>query len=162
MQFCLKDLPLDLNMSEYANVHSRVLMTCEDAQLHIYQRLPEVLDSKVVLIILFGWLFEILFSARAHVSAPTWRVRLIDEQRKEDSRRIVRPCSHLLSVRIVGLRMLRMLKVVKVLSHFLHPGSFQSYFHCSKVIIFSSSQNKIKFSLILFKKRKWRKSLCWN
>ena len=138
-------------------------------KMHIYQRLPEVLDSKVVLIILFGWLscdisklFVFLFSARAHVWAPTWRVRLIDEQRKEDSRRIVRPCSHLLSVRIVRLRMLRMLKVVKVLSHFLHPGSFQSYFHCSKVIIFSISQNKIKFSLILFKKRKWSESLSWN
>ena len=111
--------------SKYVGICKRALTSVDE--LWIYQRLPEVLDSKVVLIILFGWLscdisklFVFLFSARAHVWAPTWRVRLIDEQRKEDSRRIVRPCSHLLSVRIVRLRMLR---VVKVLSHFLHPYS---------------------------------------
>ena len=151
--------------SKYVGICKRALTSVDDLWRCTYRLLPDVLDSKVVLIILFGWLFEFLCTARGHVSAPTWRVRLIDEQRNEDSRRIVRPCSHLLSVSIVRLRilrMLRMLKVVKVLSHFLHPGSFQSYFHCSKVIIFSISQNKIKFSLILFKKRKWSKSQPWN
>ena len=97
MQFCLKDLPLDLNMSEYANVHSRVLMTCGDA--HISDFLKSSIQKLFSLFCLDDCLNS--YAARAHVSAPTWRVRLIDEQRNEDSWRIVRPCSHFLSVRIV-------------------------------------------------------------
>ena len=101
MQLCLKDLPLDLNMSEYANVHSRVLMTCEDAHCtYIGDFLKSSIQKLFSLFCLDDCLNSYL-AARAHVSAPTWRVRLIDEQRNEDSRRIVRPCSHLLSVRIV-------------------------------------------------------------
>ena len=48
VQFCLKDLPLDLDMSKYANVHSRVLMNCEEAHIGYF------LKSLLAIILLYG------------------------------------------------------------------------------------------------------------
>ena len=80
-------------------------------------------------------------------------MRLIDEQRKEDSRRIVRPCSHLLcedgedDVEDVeggeSFISLSSSRAISILFLLLNSNDF-----------FVISQNKIKFSFIFFEKKK--------